>query len=263
MDDRIFVYGEGPTEKIVLVRLVDELEGNRAQVTGVGGKNKFVTRIIDDLESEFNPGVPDQYVRVLVFRDLDDGEKAENVRQSFSRIVRNLVHKERPWRPVEAIPNVSVCSIPPDNERSGLRLVLHLAEKPRTSPGNGTLNLPDFKDKTTDGYLLWMALTPNVLARFARDIRDIKVAPSTISRIVETEIPEMFRPSDADIRIPFDSDKDYLSAYLVSTRFWKVKRTEAKERLAGIILDRAIKYAKDDFKTIMGSWMAAFEEVQK
>lgn len=260
MDERIFVYGEGVTEKIVLKRLVDDLEENRIQVTAVGGKNNFETRILEDLEPEFNTGVPGQYVRVLVFRDLDFGEKADNVRRSFSRIVRNLVGKESQWRGVETIPNVSVCSIPPDNDRSGLRLVLHLAEKPRTSPGNDGLGLPDFKDKTTDGYLLWMGLTSNVVARFARDI---KVEPSIISDIVETELPELFCPAAADIRIPFDSDKDYLSAYLVSTRFWKVKRTEGKERLAGIILDRAKKFAKEDFETIMGSWMAAIKEVQK
>lgn len=254
MSERVFVFGEGKTEKTVLNSLGKYMETRDLEITSVGGKNNFGNRMTVDLASEFRPGMPGRYVRVLVFRDVDQAETETDLRRSFEGIARQLIDMPAQWRPLADAVNVSTLDISPTGERPGLRLVLHLAATPPR--GGGPAVLPDFSDKTTDGYLLWLALAPGVVERFARDAR---VDAGVIVQKVTTELPQLF----AQNRIPFNTDKDYLAAYLAATRFWKVKRNEVKESLVGIIFDRAAQAAREDLGNIMNSWLCAVKEARR
>ena len=259
MNEMVFIFGEGSTERIVLDKLGNFLgASNLPHPTLVGGKNAFGNKMIGELRPLFNPGRPGHYVRALVFRDFDEGETDDRILQSFSGIARNLIDAQADWHVSEACPNISLLDISPTEERPGLRLVLHVATTPPVIAEDEQWALPVFMDKTTDGYLIRMAMLPDVIERFAWDIR---VDSKVIVKIIIDELPELFDKRDTPI--PFDCDKDYLFAYLVSTRFWKVKRTEVKETLVGIILDRAMKHAENNFRTIMNSWLTAIAEVQK
>jgi hypothetical protein len=254
MSDRVFVFGEGKTEQTVLDNLGKYLGAGGLEPTFVGGKNNFRNKMLIELEPEFKPGMPGHYVRVLVFRDVDRGETEADLCRSFGSIARQLIDTPAQWRSVADAANVFAVDIRPTGERPGLRLVLHLAATP---PVTGLPPvLPDFSDKTTDGYLLGLALSPGVVERFARDAR---VDATVIVQKVTAELPQLFSQN----RLPLETDKDYLAAYLVATRFWKVKRNEAKERLAGIILDRATKAAAQDFCTVMHSWLCAIKEARR
>ena len=127
-----------------------------------------------------------------------------------------------------------------------MRFVLHLAAPPQ-------LEELSLRNATTDGYVLALALKNRVLEQFASD-KKIKSTSDVLRRLVTYEVPETLLKQG----IGFDEDKDYLGAYLCVSRFWTVKRTEDKERLLKIILDRASSL---ESRTVLASWEAAIKEI--
>ena len=230
LNKRIFVFGEGATEKTVWDKLQRELEQKESKIEGtfhaVGGKGGFKEKMPNILTPEVTPG---KYVQVVVFRDVDKGEDIQQILQSFKRIAHNFLR-----RPIELAnhpnySNVFVANVPPTESSAGMRLALHFAATPPQLPG-AVVDL-GLCNQTTDTYVLALALLDSVLERFAQESKTEK---DILESKVVSEIPNLFQKNG----ICFDEDKDLLAAYLVATRFWTVKRTDQKERLVNIVLEK-------------------------
>jgi len=256
MNDELFVFGEGKTEEVVFTCL----SRNRAlpqqpHLVSVNGKTNFVSKILDKVEQNFAPGVPGQTVRILAFRDRDKGEQIDSICQSFEPIGNSLRGEMLQFTPEQNFSNVLVSTIQPTQKHPGLRFVLHIADTPADIPEQ----LNQFASKTTDAYILSIALSSGVLSRFGQKVGikpEDRIESDIIKAKVLSELPQLF----ASNGIGFDTDKDYLAAYLIATRFWKINRTEREVRLVQVILDRAMKYATDVFEKTFASWMFAIEE---
>ena len=251
----IFPFGEGKTEQVVFDFLRKKWFGHAefSKFVSVEGKKGFSSEIRERpgipliVETEL---VPNKEVRVIAFRDLDEGESTASVRQSFQSIVWRLL---KPWglRPQsqEVLSNaVYKWEVFAGPEQPGLRFVLHIA-------GSVDATVP-LRNWTTDGYILALGLKGRVLERFARESK-VKSDVATLSALITTAIPDMISQQG----INFDEDKDYLAAYLVATRFWTVRRTEEQARLIRVILDRAWKYDREQAEQVFKSWRIAIEEV--
>jgi len=248
----IFPFGEGKTEKVVFRFLIEkQFQGySFRNFVSVGGRDNFRSEIPKTVQIDLGAGRDE--IRILTFRDLDAAEQVDDVVQSFQDIVQELLE---PWRlrpSVQQIrPNTIYkweVSIAPG--RSGLRLVLHIAN--HADPG---LPVP-LLNQTTDGYILRVGLTDQVLHRFARESK-VGSTSDSLRTLITADIPGAIKQRG----IAFDEDKDYLAAYLAATRFWVVKRTEEQARLVKIILERAWRYNQERFKQVFASWFAAIEEV--
>lgn len=250
----VYPFGEGPTDQVVFYTLKEALEKThglefRGSFVSVGGKDRFREQVIDKLGPEFDAGEPGRYLRVLAFRDLDADEERQNILASFENIARELLVRwelEPQFSPLADWPNIFLIDQAPTDDRPGLRLVLHIADPPQL----GDL---DLRNLTTDCYVLVLALQEPVLERFAQDINS---QSDTLHTLITQEMPQTI--SDQDIT--FDEDKDFLAAYLCASRFWTVRRTEEKERLLNVVLDRARKYAQGEFWSVFASWQTAIEE---
>ncbi len=248
----IFPFGEGKTEKVIFEFLVEKQFQRYSfhNFVSVGGKDNFRSKIPKTVQSDLEAGRDE--IRILAFRDLDAGEQVDDVVQSFQDIVWKLLE---PW---ELQPNVQ--QIHPNTiykweasiaqGRSGLRFVLHIANH-----ADSSLPVP-LQNQTTDGYILTVGLEEAILERFARKNK-VKSTVDALKSLITEKIPETVRKEGID----FQEDKDYLAAYLAATRFWVVKRTEEQVRLVKIILDRAWKYNRNEFKKAFASWFAAIKEV--
>lgn len=245
----IFPFGEGETDKIVFEFLVDKWFRSYSfrNFVSVGGKSHFNNKISETVEGDLSAGRDE--VRILVFRDLDNGEKIEDIVRSFQNIVWRLLTCWELKPDVEPLIENTIYrwEAPANTDFAGLRFVLHIAN----------IDIPvTLQNQTTDGYILKVALTEQVLNRFARETK-VKSSYEVLFDLIIDRIPYVVNEKG----ISFDEDKDYLSAYLTATRFWVVKHTEEKARLVKIILDRALKYDKEGFNRVFKSWRIAIEEV--
>jgi hypothetical protein len=248
----IFPFGEGATDQIVFDFLQSKLFSDQDinKFVSVNGKDNFPLRIKQIVEGEI---LPNRSFSILIFRDLDAGERAESVAQAFRDIVWDLLSRWglRPGiQPHQQHANLYVCVQPSSTTEPGLRCCLHLAD-------NSTLGLPmKLLNATTDGYILAAGLTDAVLERFAaKASSDVQA----IHTLVTALIPDTIRQTN----ILFEQDKDYLAAYLCATRFWAIHRTEEQARLMRIILERIWKYDKNAFQQMFASWQMAVDEALK
>lgn len=252
MATTIFPFGEGHTEAVVFEFLRQKWfsDVEFQEFVAVGGKGQFISRIQDQVRSELVPG---REVRIIVFRDLDEGEDVQSITQSFQSIVHRLLADwdlQPNQRPIES--NVYSWEEPTTQDHPGLRFVLHIADS-RNS------DLPvSLKNQTTDGYILALGLTQSVLERFAQEAQ-VSSDASKLHALITDAIPRVIR----DVNIHFEEDKDYLAACLVASRFWVVKRTEDQARLVQIILERAWKYNRDGVAQVLQTWRAAIQEVSQ
>jgi hypothetical protein len=250
---KTFVFCEGPTDQVIFSALKKALPQVQVpQPISVNGKRNFRTKILDSVEPELTAGEPGCHINLLVFRDQDADEQAPAIRDAFEGIARELLGQWqlRPgFDPVLAWPNLFRLDEPPTSERPGLRLVLHIADPP--CPEDLTL-----RNLTTDSYVLALALRDQVLGRFADEINS---SIDILRQLATLTVPGAISGQG----ITFDQDKDFLAAYLCVSRFWPVKRTEEKERLLRVILDRALKHAPDEFWSVFASWRTAIEEAAR
>ena len=258
-DIKVFVFGEGITDKVVFEFLkekffnesIDKFES----FIVVRGKNAFKKEILKraqpDVESKR------QNISILVFRDWDEGEELQSIRQSFENIVHNLLNSWNISTPngKKISKNMWKWEVFPNLPRyPGFRFVLHIANYTH-------LSLPiTLRNSTTDGYILASGLLNQVLKKFAQEAKfttEVSNPQDVLKKLITQSIPKTMKSEG----VVFNEDKDFLAAYLVATRFWVVKRTEEKTRLVRIILDRAIKYAPENVEQIFVSWIQAIKEV--
>lgn len=247
----VFPFGEGVTERVLFDFLKRKLNLRAPfqDFQSVGGKNNFSSKILEFLIGQLQPGVD---IRVLAFRDVDENEKDDSIVKSFQNIITQLIpdfsgehYQLKDGKDQEKKYPIYKWEYESDFK---FQFMLHLANPPLNKYPE-----IEIKNKTTDGYILAVGLQETVLSQFASDISS---DASHIGKLVRNEVPAVIRNSGVD----FDEDKDFLAAYLVATRFWKVKRTDEKARLAKIILERGWKqHAKEGTKEILGSWIKALE----
>lgn len=245
----IYPFGEGVVEKVVFEFLASTVfKENKFQRFNIsGGKRRLRAKIIDTVKS--NIDAKRDEIRIIVFRDLDDGETMDSISQSFSRIVDELLESwgVRPKK-IEVDPSIHKWEISHSLESPGFKFVLHIARADNMAVS--------IRNQTTDAYVLRLGLSENVLRRFADD-RKVKSNYETLNELITISIPNLITNNG----ITFDEDKDYLAAYLVVTRFWAVKRTEEQARLIRIILERGWKHNRGEFEQIFKSWIQAIKEV--
>lgn len=248
-----FIFGEGATDKVVFENILKHVfPATNLIFTQVKGKGMFWEKIKADVEIEFSTPIL-RTIPLLVFRDVDEGESHDSIKQSFMDLAEQLTNGSANWQNVQNLPNVYLWDLPPENKKTGLRFVLHLADPIIPATADYFRRL---KNKTTDGYVLQLGLRTEIIQQFAEDIGH---EPALLFQKITQEIPNLFNQNG----IALDTDKDFLAAYLLTTRFWKVKRTEEKERLATIILDRAYKYAGETYRGVFASWIAAIETIEE
>ncbi len=249
----IFPFGEGKTEKIVFDFLINKWfpENQFKKFISVGGKERFKEKILNTVQGDLSAGRDE--IRILAFRDLDDGEKIDNVVKSFRDIVRSLLTQWN-FNPVEQVVQQNTiyrweCTSQSEREFAGLRFILHIANH-----SSGELPFP-LRNQTSDGYILKISLSDHVLNHFARESK-VKTSPDILRCLITDKIPKIIR----DKGINFDEDKDYLSGYLTASRFWVVRRTEEKTRLIKIILERSWTHDRKNFEQVFASWWTAIKE---
>ena len=254
-----FVFGEGLTDKIVFDFLRESFfslnVGRLQPFVVVGGKNNFRSKIQQKVQPDIEARRQDVFI--LVFRDRDVGEKAEQILQSFKYIVRELLSPWDATLPSEQKISESIYKwdvLPAMPVHPGFRFVLHIANNER-------LSLPmTLRNHTTDGYVLASGLLDPVLNRFAEEVKFVKEVSEpreVLYKLITQSIPTTMQGEGVE----FSEDKDFLAAYLVATRFWVVKRTEEQSRLVRTILDRAMMYDPQGIERVFESWLQAIREV--
>ena len=256
---KIFVFGEGQTDKVVFDFLKEKFFSQSASqfepFVIVGGKNAFRSRILERVQPDVES--KRQNISILAFRDRDAGEKLQSICQSFEDIVCNLLASWSTSSPSrqDLSEYIGKWEVSPNlPKHPGFRFVLHVANHPRLSL-SVTLH-----NHTTDGYVLASGLLDSVLKRFAQEV-GFETNVSDPQAVLETLITQSIPTTIHSKGVRFNEDKDFLAAYLVATRFWVVKRTEEQARLVRIILDRAIRYAPEDVEQVFASWIQAIREV--
>ena len=245
----IYPFGEGATEKVVFEFLKTKLkDGKFRQFNVVDGKHNFPNKIKSVVKSEVEAKRDD--IRIVAFRDLDDGENINDILNSFQKIVHELLTSWGTNPGAEEIVPQSVYKweVTKDKKHPEFKFVLHIAKIDGLKIS--------LRNQTTDAYILQLGLSEYVLKRFATESKvgsDYKI----VRELITSSLPDLI----AQNGITFDEDKDYLAAYLVATRFWVIKRTEEQARLIKIILERGWRHNREGFEEIFDSWIRAINEV--
>ena len=258
MVETVYPFGEGKSDKVVFEFLRDKWfpreKWHWSKFEVVGGKTNFSSRIKATIESEI---MPERFIGVLAFRDKDFGEATESILQGFHNIIYGLLSAWLPFKKIKTSEEELIKEVlykwefQPTSKLPGFRFILHIAG----NLGGEAKNL-SLKNWTTDGYLLSVGLLQNVLNSFAKESK-VKSSGEVLKELITQKIPNAIKGEGID----FEEDKDFLAAYLVSTRFWVVKRTEEELRLSRIILERAYRNIPHKFEQIFFTWKKAMEEI--
>ncbi len=249
----LIVFGEGPTEKRLMERLLPHAAPGWGQLDfrESGGKGAFVDTIVDYLGEKLSQPELLDPVYCLFLADQDAGETDQSIQQRHTDGLRRLfVERGYPaaavaFRPVAGHDNVCLFSrtLPPGLD---FRVALHIARTPASLLTSGL----GFANASTDDYILAIALAGEVANRFAAEAG---LDADALNSKVVTEIPDLLRAND----LKELEAKDLIAIYMAVGRFLKVKRAEGKERFADIAVQRALKYAQPVFDAIFASLIAA------
>ena len=192
----IYLFCEGQTEKNIVEKLAT-LANPDFRGEGKGQVNK---KMVDTLGPRLN--LPES-VRVLVMRDVDEGETTDSILQSVTGALQKMLQdrgfaheQEVELHPHPDYPNVYLLTlINPD-----LRLALHLA----VDKWNG-----DFINATIDDYVLTLALQRETVRKFLERKRWQQIQPEQIIDKVTEHIPALLQENG----IPLREAKDYVRLY--------------------------------------------------
>lgn len=243
----LIVFGEGPTEKRLMVQLLPHAAPGWGQLDfrESSGKGAFVDTIVDYLGEKLPQPELLNPVYCLFLADRDAGETDHSILQRHTDGLRRLLIERRypvpevVFSPVISHDNVFMFSrqLSPGLD---FRVVLHIARAPVSLATTGLA----FANASTDDYILAVALADQVASRFAAEAG---LSPDAFSRKVVAEIPDLLRAND----LKELEAKDLIAIYMAVGRFLKVKRTEGKERFADIVLRRALKYAQPEVSDVV------------
>ena len=244
----LYVFGEGKTEERLIKQLMAAIAPDvRMDFRQSEGRGRLVTTIVSSLGPEL-----EQPVCCLVLVDRDNGDSIDSIRERYKSSFQALLEERGfssivSFRALEENENVLELVLNPPGSPD-LRVALHVAETP------DSLRIHGFNNDTTDGYILAAALTEPVLERFAKKAG---IDSQRLSEKVAQEIPDLMKANGVRA---LDA-KDLIAAYMAAARFLKVNRSEAEDTFAGIVVARAIRYARQDFDRIVSSIVAAINVV--
>ena len=246
----LYVFGEGKTEERLMRQLIAYVAPDlRMDFTQSKGKGKLVETIVASLGPDLM-----QPVRCVILADRDTDDSVNSIRQRYKAGFQRLLD-ERGFTPIvsfrvqEKQKNVLVLVLNSPGSPD-LQVALHVAKTPDSLQGH------KFNNDTIDGYILAAALTETVRERFAQEAG---IDSQGLFNKVTQEIPALMRANGAQVL----DTKDLIAAYMTAARFLKIKRSEAKDTFAGIVVARTIKYASQDFDQIFSSIVAAIDAVKE
>jgi hypothetical protein len=192
----IHVFCEGKTEQ----RVVEALKLPDVVCRNVKGKDKMNREVNSILGPEL--GKAGANVRGVILRDLDEGEKEEDIVKSVTgQLQKTLAARGYKVLSIELTPhfaheNVYLLNLAAPN----LRLALHIA----------TLRFREsFKNATIDDYVLSLALREQTIIKLLTKKKWTHITPEQIIRKVTTKIPDLLNANG----IPLREAKDYVRLY--------------------------------------------------
>lgn len=247
MSVRVFV--EGRTEETVIHHL-KPIIGRKVLPVNVRGKRNFPPAISDRLGPALDePGG----ARFVILRDQDRDERLEDIQRSFQGAIQRAFSEEDYDIPVQLAPHSDHANIFTFQvQRPMARFAIHVAQPSPDVEGWR------FSKSTTDDYVLALALLSPVAERFIGRSK-AQASPADLRRKVLQEVPELF----SDNGIPLSEAKDLVGIYMATARFLATQRSEQPETFAGIVVDRARKYAEAELKRVLASILEAVEFVVK
>lgn len=189
----IYLFGEGQTEKNVVQKFANLAN---PQITGQG-KAQVNHQMAEILGPRLNQPEP---LRVLVMRDVDEGEMPERIVQSVTGAVQGMLNQRGfpvavQLQPHTTYPNVHWLAL----DNPDLRLALHLS----TYKWQET-----FVNATVDDYVLALALRETTVAALLRT-KQWQTGPEQIIRKVTERIPGLLQENS----IPLREAKGYVRLY--------------------------------------------------
>jgi len=198
----IHVFCEGRTEQSVVdaLGLQKTVHPLAIKLHDGGGKRNVNRKIHTILGAEL--GKANAKVRSLILRDLDEGEKQEDIVKSITnQLQKTLAQRGYKGISIELTPdsdhdNVHLLNLTTPN----LRVALHIA----------TLRLrEDFANATIDDYVLRVALEKQTITKLLAKKGWNRTTPEQIIRKVSTKIPDLLEANG----IPLREAKDYVRLY--------------------------------------------------
>jgi hypothetical protein len=183
-------------------------------------------------------------INMVVLRDLDSEVSIESVIQSTEDVLKK-VYSEIPVKFVkhEQYPNIFLFI----HEDAEIKIVMHIAEKCSID------GLPEFKNCTTDDYVLDLALRPETIFNL-KEFNEIKkknsdLTPEEIQNKIISEVPDLLSKNGINL----NEAKNFVNLYILVLQL-----DGAKMRYADLP-GKVIKYAHDgDIEEVFESWIAAF-----
>ena len=239
MSGELIVFLEGKTE-INTIETLKSLEiirfGDYIEYKNSG---KFKEKIYKSLDA-----VAGEPINMVVLRDLDSGVSIESVVQSTEDALKK-VYTEIPVKFVkhEKYPNIFFYI----HEDAEIKIVLHIAEKCSID------GLPEFKNCTTDDYVLDLALRPETIFNL-KEFKEIKkknsdLTPGEIQNKIISEIPDLLKKNGINLI----EAKNFVNLYILVLQLDGAKMRYA--HLPGKVITHA---ENEDIKEVFESWIVAF-----
>ncbi len=260
MKRRSYIFVEGRTDRAFIMPLKelpedDEEIGKKwyRAITVCGGKD----RIKEQIERKVGKYIKDppylENVCIAILRDLDDGETAEQILQSFQDLFADLLapratENGRPIRFSEDANHNGLYSY--HNDYYNLTVFLFIMQPLTIETEVGSLS---FETGQLENYILQAAFDPNVLARFAHQAG---LSAEQLREKVVNEFREVF---EANGITPLQ--KDFVMAYMAAARFLKVKRTEDDAKFAEIVVQRLKKRSEDQLPELFAPFLHIIDQV--
>lgn len=238
MSSELIVFLKGKTE-INIIKTLKSFEFlHFKDCIEYENSGKFKEKIYKSLKP-----VAGEPITMVILRDLDQ-VSIESVVQSTEDALKN-VYTEIPVKFVkhEKYPNIFFYM----HEDAEIKIVLHIAEKCSID------GLPEFKNCTTDEYVLDLALRPETIFNLTefKEIRkeNSHLNPEEIQNKIISEIPNILRKNGIDLV----EAKDFVNLYILVLQL-----DGAKMRYADLP-GKVIEHAHDgDIEEVFESWIAAF-----
>jgi len=246
MNGEVVVFLEGDTEKNVIEKLRKKGSITYDDHRKCGSSRNFRTKLINYLEPivRKSPSLKESYT-LVVLRDLDSGKSVEDIKKSTEEAIKKAF--EKTGIPVEFIQHQRYSNIFLFNcTDPEIKVVLHVAQ-PRFIDG-----LPEFKNCTTDDYVLDLALRPKTIANLPEFISAKKqkkdLTPEKIQKKVKLEIFQILKGNGIEL----DEAKKFVNIYIASLQLGEGM---TYTHLPGKVIEHA---EKEDIKDVYESWIAAF-----
>jgi len=243
----IRVFGEGRTEESV-IRHLEPTTDLHLHYVNVRGKDNFPQAIRDRLGPDLDEH---SGVRFVILRDRDQGEELADIQRSLQNAIQDALSERGYEVSVQLVAHPAHSNVLISQTlQPSTRFALHVAQP--TPDINGW----QFTKSTTDDYVLALALLPPVASRFIQQSH-VTATPEDFRHKVLREVPDLFSRNG----IPLDEAKDLVGIYMAAARFVATRRTEQPDTFAGIVVDRARKYADDELRQVLASFLAAVQFV--